>query len=97
MSNIGTIVSPSTGQRVLAVRQSTLEEKVWMARRESNTNPNKPLHRDILLMNMPMKGTINDLVDRTSTLRKTTLRGEVGDVFNYVTLENYGKINMTLL
>ena len=24
-------------------------------------------------------------------LRKTTLRGNVGDVFNYVTLKNYGK------
>ncbi len=26
-----------------------------------------------------------------STLRKMTLRGKVGDVFNYATLRNYGK------
>ena len=26
-----------------------------------------------------------------STLRKLTLTGEIGDVFNYITRENYGK------
>jgi hypothetical protein len=91
MSELGTIISPNTGQSVLVIVQSEHEEKVWMARRNSITNPNKPSNKDLLLFNMKKDGNINDLVDRTSTLRKSILRGKPGDVLNYVTLENYGK------
>ncbi len=55
----GMVISPITGQKVLAIQQD----------KESELS-----HRDI------GKGTL-----------KRRLKGEIGDRYNYVTLENYGQ------
>jgi len=74
---VGTIISPSTGQRVLVIQQTTKDGKVWMDRGQPignlrKTNPKDP-------------------GDPTWYMRRMTLTGQIGDVFNYITRENYGQ------
>lgn len=72
MSKVGMIISPSNGQPVLVIVQTTPSGKVWMDR-------GQPLNKP--------KG----FNSKRPTLRKMTLRGQVGDAFNYITGQNYGK------
>ena len=62
-TEVGMVISPVTGQKVLGVRKTTDDTIVFVRELNNETE-------------------------------RVELTGEVGSVFNYVTLEHYGKGNI---
>ena len=62
-TEVGLVISPVTGQKVLGVKKTTDDAIVFIRQLNNDTE-------------------------------RIELTGETGSVFNYVTLEHYGKINI---